>query len=220
MAKIHSLSTLRSGEASAKFPIAILIVSLISGTAIGFFAGGGTKGSSSTPKVVAGAEPEVMPGVAALTSKPLVTTPAVNQQTVAPVMVLPPIEKAPPAEVTKAPAIAMKQPEIQPAAPQKEPEEPMPEARVVTFKEHVMPVFQARCIECHGDPTIKSGFDMRTLAKINTGGNGGPGLVAGKPEMSYLFERIEDGSMPPRGKSPLSKSEMNLIREWIANGAK
>ena len=222
MAKFNSFTQTRSGRATAKFPIAVLIVSLVSGTAIGFFAGGGSKVNLSMPKVVATAEPEAPAATveAAPAPKPEIAPPVVaKQQAVAPVMDLPPIETAPPTQVTEAKPMVMKQPEIQPMPPKMEPE-PKKEERVITFKEHVLPVFQARCIECHGDPSIKSGLDMRTLAKIEQGGNGGPGLVAGKPEMSYLFERIEDGSMPPRGKSAMSKSEMNLIREWIATGAK
>ena len=206
-----------SKHRSATFPIAVLVLSLLSGTAIGFFAGGGSSLGLPKEKEVATVEPIRSETVeqTAITPEPE-TNP---QQAMAPPMELPPLAVKPPIETTQAVANTL-QPTIQPMPKPKETKPaPAPETRLITFKEHVMPVFQARCIECHGDPSIKSGFDMRTLASIKTGGNGGPGLKVGEPEMSYLFERIADGSMPPRGKSPLSKSEQNLIREWIAGGA-
>ena len=49
------------------------------------------------------------------------------------------------------------------------------------------------------------------------GGKDGAAIVAGKPDESPLWERVEAGEMPP--KSPLSPAEKAAIRDWIAAGA-
>ena len=218
MSRFNSMPMQRSGRASAYFPIAVLALSLLSGTAIGFFAGGRIEAQLKLPETVAMSEPKTTPRSETIDPQPIPTPQ--SKQTVVPAMVLPPIVTMAPKTVAHAKQKAIP-PTIQSTPKTPEPKTiPKKEERVITFKEHVLPVFQTRCIECHGDPTIKSGFDMRTLAKINMGGNGGPGMIAGEPDKSYLYERIFDGSMPPRGKSPLSNSEKKLIREWIASGAK
>ncbi|MBC8289292.1 MAG: hypothetical protein H8E37_03145, partial [Planctomycetes bacterium] len=47
-------------------------------------------------------------------------------------------------------------------------------------------------------------------------------VVPGKPDESELFQllsRGSDGVMPPRPRKPLSESEVEAIRKWIADGA-
>ena len=48
------------------------------------------------------------------------------------------------------------------------------------------------------------------------GGKSGPALVAGKPDESLLWQRIESGEMPP--KQPLGDAEKKILRDWIAGG--
>jgi hypothetical protein len=91
---------------------------------------------------------------------------------------------------------------------------------VPTFAADVLPVFQAKCISCHGGLTKKGGLDMRTVTDLMKGGNSGSALKPGNPGGSRVLKSIEDGEMPPEGKPQLTPREKQLIRDWIAAGAK
>jgi hypothetical protein len=89
-----------------------------------------------------------------------------------------------------------------------------------TFEGHVRPLLKAYCFDCHGEgEKLKGNLDVRLRRLIVAGGDSGPGVVPGKPEDSPLFVRVRDQEMPP-GKKKLSKGEVEVIRRWIAAGAK
>lgn len=67
-------------------------------------------------------------------------------------------------------------------------------------------------------PSRAGGLDLTRRTKVEAGGDNGPGLVAGKPDASLLWQRVRDGEMPP--KKPLPEAERNLLQEWIASGAR
>ncbi len=94
-----------------------------------------------------------------------------------------------------------------------------------TTETDVLPIFQMRCILCHGKRKQEGGLDLRTLASRMKGGDSGPAVVAGKPDESLLIQRIAQGEMPPPDrlfenniKTP-SDAEVALLRKWIADGA-
>ncbi len=86
----------------------------------------------------------------------------------------------------------------------------------------VIQLLQTRCAECHGPLQQKGGFRVDDPKAIKDGGDTGePGIVAGKPGNSTLFQRISGGKgkrMPPKGP-PLPDGEIKLIRDWIGVGA-
>ena len=97
------------------------------------------------------------------------------------------------------------------------------EARAVDFTQDIEPILQAHCIDCHGPDEQESQFRLDRLATMLSGGNSGePAVVPGKPDQSFLLkliQRKERGKeMPPDGS--LSKNEIKLIEQWIADGAK
>src|SRR5262249_54153482 len=52
--------------------------------------------------------------------------------------------------------------------------------------------------------------------------SGEPAIVPGKPDESHLIELItpQDGKADmPRGRKPLANPEIEIIRQWIAQGA-
>ena len=63
----------------------------------------------------------------------------------------------------------------------------------------------------------KGHLDLSISASALRGGEGGSAIVAGKPDESPLWERVDSDEMPP--KSPLSQSEKATLRDWIAAGA-
>ena len=54
----------------------------------------------------------------------------------------------------------------------------------------VLPIFQMRCVVCHGKRRQEGGLDLRTQQSRMTGGRSGPVIVAGDPDASLLLKRI------------------------------
>jgi hypothetical protein len=88
------------------------------------------------------------------------------------------------------------------------------------FSAHIRPILKAYCFECHGEgEKLKGGLDLRLRRFLAKGGESGAAIVEGKPESSLLLQRVTSGEMPP-GKKKLSAAEADLIKKWIAGGAK
>ena len=89
----------------------------------------------------------------------------------------------------------------------------------------ILPIFQLRCIACHGKRKQESGLDLRTVASRIKGGNSGPALVPGDAEGSLLIQRIESGDMPPVelqlkfSVRSMTDGELAKVRRWVADGA-
>ena len=95
------------------------------------------------------------------------------------------------------------------------------------FVRRVWPLFQEKCLACHGndEKKIKADYDMRTLESATKGGeSGSTALVPGKPEESPLYlastRQHEDWEpMPPKEADQLKPEQLVWIKEWIAGGA-
>lgn len=91
------------------------------------------------------------------------------------------------------------------------------------FDRDVRPIFENRCLPCHGHDARKGGLLLtaRHEAFLATD-SGEPALVPGDPEASELLFRVEAADeldrMPPSG-APLSTREIEVLRAWIADGA-
>jgi WD40 repeat protein/mono/diheme cytochrome c family protein len=112
------------------------------------------------------------------------------------------------------------------AAPPKMVEQEDPNAPVSYFKK-IRPILQAQCQGCHQPAKAKGGYVMTDFAKLLTGGeecakDGKQAVVAKMPEKSFLMQQITpvngEAEMPPK-KAPLTETDLNLIRKWIAEGA-
>ena len=86
----------------------------------------------------------------------------------------------------------------------------------------VKPIFDARCVGCHGATDPKGGVNMTSHESIMKGGEDGAIVVAGKPADSELIHYI-DGSKQPRmpfKQDPLRNEEIQKISDWVEQGAK
>ena len=91
----------------------------------------------------------------------------------------------------------------------------------VDYQSDIQPIFNNNCIFCHqngGSATL----NLTTYSGTMTGGWSGPAIIAGDHQNSLLYQRIiqpmgTDGSMPPN--DPLSQSQIDLIAQWIDEGA-
>lgn len=90
----------------------------------------------------------------------------------------------------------------------------------LTYEEHIRPIFRAHCFDCHGaTEEMKGGLDLRLVRFLTKGGESGAAIIPGKPDESYLIERIESGDMPP-GEARVPKDQIETLKRWIAAGAK
>ena len=92
------------------------------------------------------------------------------------------------------------------------------------FEREVLPVLYHHCFSCHSEKQAKpkGGLRLDTVEEIRKGDV----IVAGKPEESELLKRTllptsDEDVMPPLkgGAQPLSESERDVIKRWIAGGA-
>jgi len=101
---------------------------------------------------------------------------------------------------------------------------PPPSAEKVDFRRDIKPIFEARCLRCHGAERPKSRFSLVTRAAALRGGEHGvdimPGDSAQSPLIHYTARLVPDMEMPPEGKSdPLTTQQVGLLRAWIDQGA-
>lgn len=102
----------------------------------------------------------------------------------------------------------------------------------ISFHKHVMPLLQKRCLDCHGEPYVKNGRTIHPKAglRLDTyewvikGNLDGTILEKGNPDESTLIAVVTLDSddpeiMPPKG-DPLSEDEINMLKQWIVEGAK
>lgn len=88
----------------------------------------------------------------------------------------------------------------------------------VSFTDEIAPLLRARCIACHSSREPGGGHVLTTYAGLFSEGANGPAVVPGAPD-SLLCEVVADGSMP-QDSEPLSADEVDLIRRWVALGAR
>ncbi|OWK47469.1 PSD1 and planctomycete cytochrome C domain-containing protein [Fimbriiglobus ruber] len=93
------------------------------------------------------------------------------------------------------------------------------------FEKKIRPVLVEQCYSCHseeaaGKKKLKGGLRLDTAAATRKGGEGGPGVVPGKPGESLLLKALNGGDveqMPPKGKLP--PAVIADFETWIKMGA-
>ena len=97
-------------------------------------------------------------------------------------------------------------------------EEPKKVNAKITFEEHVLPIFKAKCVKCHAGAEPAHGLRLTTRRDILRGGTSGPAMRIAAAESSLLWEKLASNEMP-KGGPALSAEEKGLIRSWINDGA-
>ncbi|QYK48614.1 MAG: histidine phosphatase family protein [Phycisphaeraceae bacterium] len=92
----------------------------------------------------------------------------------------------------------------------------------VSFDRDVLPIFEARCVECHGPSRARASLRLDSLERAM---DAEPWVLSiAEPERSDLIARVkmsqsEDGAMPPKGER-LAAREIALIEAWIVSLAR
>ena len=94
----------------------------------------------------------------------------------------------------------------------------------VHFETQILPLLTAKCIDCHGPETQESHFRLdRRSALLRGGDSGEPAIVPGDSKASHLIQLVSGSEagklMPPDETSPLSPTEIALLKQWIDQGA-
>ncbi|MFO0879430.1 MAG: DUF1553 domain-containing protein [Gemmataceae bacterium] len=84
-------------------------------------------------------------------------------------------------------------------------------ARALDFDRDIAPLLVRRCLDCHSGQAPSGDLDL-------TRQKGAAAALAGKLDASTLWQRVRDDEMPP--KKPLPAVEKELLRRWIASGAR
>jgi mono/diheme cytochrome c family protein len=91
----------------------------------------------------------------------------------------------------------------------------------VDFARDVRPIFQTRCLSCHGHDKQRGGLRLDGKAAL-AGGDSGVVIVPGHSDKSPLMRRISSSDaaqrMPPKGE-PLTSEQVRVLRDWIEQGA-
>ena len=110
-----------------------------------------------------------------------------------------------------------------------------PTGSPVTLKDDVQPIFTAQCATafCHGTPlgapmSLEDGKSSGALVGVASTESPLLRVKAGDGNMSYLINKLEGtqnsvgggGGQMPLGTQPLPQPEIQLIRDWIDQGAK
>lgn len=95
----------------------------------------------------------------------------------------------------------------------------------VQFNRDIRPILSDNCYYCHGPDEKTQEADLRldTFDGATRDLGGYAAIVPGKPDESELIFRIEDQDdlmPPPKSKKTLTKDQIQLLRQWIKEGAK
>lgn len=97
------------------------------------------------------------------------------------------------------------------------------EESVVDYARDIAPILRVHCVGCHDSTDPEGDFAVTTYAELRRGGERGDPIVPGDPDHSFLILSIEGKErpkMPPRKEPPLPDAARELLRRWVAQGAK
>jgi len=90
----------------------------------------------------------------------------------------------------------------------------------IGFAEHVLPILESKCVNCHNADESKGGLNLASFSATMAGGAGGAVVTAGDPLGSRLYtlsSHKEEPYMPPKGTAA-DEAELKLIADWINGG--
>ncbi len=95
------------------------------------------------------------------------------------------------------------------------------EVEKITYNDHVLPIFRARCGSCHNSNDRSGGLVLDQYAAMMEGGSSGEVIDPGDGEFSYLWLLInhEDTPKMPPNADKLPEKELATIKKWIDLGA-
>lgn len=87
------------------------------------------------------------------------------------------------------------------------------------FEEQIRPLLIDHCLKCHGPEKQSGNLRLDTKSAILQDGDSGASLVPGNPGESLLWQRIENGEMPPATEPRLNAKQKAALEKWLRDGA-
>ena len=85
----------------------------------------------------------------------------------------------------------------------------------VDYNSEIQPILNSKCVQCHGN---SAGLNLGTYDNIMAGSNNGAVIIPFDYVNSELWQRVDSGQMPP-GNNDMTSAEVNLVAQWINEGA-
>ena len=92
----------------------------------------------------------------------------------------------------------------------------------VDYGTQIQPIFNSSCINCHNPNSggwNNHELDLTSYAGVMAGSEDGAVIAPGNAESSVLYQEIFSGNMPDGNNPDLSSSQINLVADWINEGA-
>lgn len=95
--------------------------------------------------------------------------------------------------------------------------------KTIDFNTQVKPIFNKKCIACHGGVKRESNFSLLFREDaMSTAESGKKPIIPKDPEHSELIHRIlsnDPEERMPYKKDPLTSEEIEILKQWIKEGA-
>ena len=89
-----------------------------------------------------------------------------------------------------------------------------------SFRDRVAPILEKHCLRCHNDEDKKGGLSFSTQEAALKGGESGQTFIAvTSHENPLLLAVVGDRPEMPKNAPPLSKQQVETLREWVDSGA-
>ena len=92
----------------------------------------------------------------------------------------------------------------------------------VDFHKDVAPILREYCAGCHNEVDCEGEFSVETYKSLVKGGENGRGILQGKANESLLLQVLTKKKkpyMPPRKNPQPSAKQIEILRNWINEGA-
>src|SRR4051812_40110717 len=91
------------------------------------------------------------------------------------------------------------------------------------FSKDVAPILTKYCSGCHNDTDREGKLSLQSYPALLKGGAKGSVVTPGQPELSRLIRVLTGAAkpqMPPEGEEAPKLAQIELLKSWIAAGAK
>ena len=89
----------------------------------------------------------------------------------------------------------------------------------VDYNTQIQTIFTNSCTSCHMYGNASGGLNLTSYFSVMTNSNSGASIIPGDHANSLLWQRVNNGEMPPGNNPDLSSDEIDLIAQWIDEGA-
>ena len=91
----------------------------------------------------------------------------------------------------------------------------------VDYESEIQTIFNNNCTSCHvNGGGYQNGLDLSSYENLMAGdSDNGPVVIPGDHANSLLWQKVNSGAMPPGNNPDLSEDEIDLIADWIDEGA-